>query len=676
MANKINKQLKKGSPLFDLGQGIASLLDFEAIGRASNPNRSTGTDLTGRGLIHLGAIMAQLDEEEKPAVKEKVQNLITPKKDLIKPENELERQPLKIPPVQPPTPTPTPESVSTTPNETPVVPEKVKEETEAEVVEEATPPNRMPLFSQGVYSGDVGTLDPSPDLSAEQYKKITGNKRGTGLFGLAQDFFGSDIFKGGINWFGEDDEPTNPVKRIAQEDPETFEKFKGLMYKRRHEGESPLRKIAHLMKSPFVRTDQTPDMEGVDYRYMQRATMPEYAKQGFGAAAAEGFNLAIDRANYKKAVQESYDRELVDEMGDLNVEYDAAAGENFNKDRMEQVQNWKDQYMNDKAMYANGELTFAELQSKLDGYVDQAKQFKAAQDIMGQLSKSFADEKGTHDLDASKPEMVDFYNTLQNNPDSFTVKNIDGVQHLVGKTEGGQDVSVPVSKIANGTAGFKLVPNVDPQTYVDAGNKVATGYIEEYATKYGIGKGNVSFEKIQPRMEQYFYSVIGDDTTKLRSLASSAGIGYDEFEQLVNATGDAKKQNMQLLKNDIVQDLMLDFQSQYFPESVTTRYDANKTGIVASSTRSTRPTEGMRKSTQAAQAVANLPALTDETKNQYLGYLPPKLKKDGYTIAKNKKTGQFLILRLDPRTKKLSYAEPFTKEAYQQLLGAEPGFKL
>ena len=50
--------------------------------------------------------------------------------------------------------------------------------------------------------------------------------------------------------------------------------------------------------------------------------MPEYAKGSLGSAAAEGYNLVIDKRNYDQAVKKDYETELDDEMGDLNIEAD------------------------------------------------------------------------------------------------------------------------------------------------------------------------------------------------------------------------------------------------------------------------------------------------------------------------------------------------------------------
>ena len=723
MENKLNKQLKKGSPLFDLGQGISDMLDFEAIGRASNPNRSTGTDLMGRGLIHLGAIMSKMDEDFEPRELVKTANEITPQGNE---DPQITTSGGKIPPYTPkkvevePTPTVIPPAqVTTVPeNKPPITGKKstyVPDELEGNTVVRDTtgsgtsstqqmirtdiannpeklrngfptlPQNNnkkkqnIQLLSSGTYLGNGTHTE-----GAKESERLSTNKQKSWFQSTAESIFGQDVFKGGVNWFGEDD---NPVKRLALEQPETFEAFKGLMYKRKHKGESPLRKIAHMHNSPFLKTaavdaQGVPDMSKVDYRYAQRAAIPGYAEQGFGQAAAEGFNLAIDRANYKKAVQADFDKEVEDTMGELVIDSEYA-GDSFNKQKLEFGAELKRQAYNDMVLYTKGEISFAEKQNRLDSYKNRAGVISTAGNVMAELSRQVADDKGAHDLAASKPEIAAFYNTYQQNPGAFRMETIDGQEYIVGKTmvngQPADDVKMPLAKIANGVAGLKLVPKVNPQSYVDAGLKVANGYVKEMATRYGVGKGNVSKEQIRPQMENYFMSLISQDETKLRSLAAQATDGkfdYDAFEQMINDPDpDNKKLNMQLLQNDIVQDMMLDFEAQYFPESQTVVRDPEKTGITTKS-RSARQTEGVRKSSQIAEAVTNLPELSDESKSQYNSFIPPKLKKDGYTITKNKKTGEFLIVRLDPKTKKLTLAEKFTKEAYQQLLGAEPGFKL
>ena len=285
------------------------------------------------------------------------------------------------------------------------------------------------------------------------------------------------------------------------------------------------------------------------------------------------------------------------------------------------------------------------------------------------------ENKGTHDMGASKPEMADFYNTLEQNPDSFTTKIINGVPHLVGKTLQNKEVSVPVSKIANGEAGFKLVPKTSTDTFVNAGVKIAQGFTKEHATRYGIGVGNVKKEDIRPQMEDYFFSVIGDDETKLRGLASNAGLNYDAYEALVNQPDGSE--NYQLLKNDIVKDMMLDFESQYFPKEKTTIVDPNKTGIVsANAAKAGKPSENERQSIRALQAIKQMGDLTKETLKDYRANIPRELKDKGYKIGEDKGTGIFYIIVDDPKTGKRIRTEKFTPEGYADILGVQTGTKL
>lgn len=667
--NKVNKQLKKGSPLFDLGQGISSLLDFEAIGRASNPNRSTGTDLMGRGLIHLGAVMSKMDEDfdpgellEGPTDETYEDPTFTdeefdPNSVPVEDENQLDEDDLDSLIIDPKKPTTVPENKPPiTGKKNTYVPDELGKNT---VVRDTTgsgtsstqqmirtdiannpeklrngfptlPQNNnkkkqnIQLLSSGTYL-DNGTHTEG----SKESERLSTNKQKSWFQSTAENIFGQDVFKGGVNWFGEDD---NPIKRLALEQPETFEAFKGLMYKRRHKGESPLRKIAHMHNSPFLKTDAAdaqgvPDMSKVDYRYAQRAAIPGYAEQGFGQAAAEGFNLAIDRSNYKKAVQADYDKEVEDTMGELVIDSEYA-GDSFNKQKLDFGTELKRQAYNDMVLYTKGEISFAEKQSRLDGYKNRAGVISAAGNSLAELSRQVQDEKGLHDLAASKPENAAFYNTLRDNPGAFRMETIDGQEYIVGKTmvngQPADDVKMPLAQIASGKAALKLVPKTNPQTYVDAGLKVANGYVKEMATRFGIGKGNVSKEQIRPQMENYFMSLISQDETKLRSLAAQATNGkfdYDAFEQMINDTDpDNKKLNMQLLQNDIVQDMMLDFEAQYFPESQTVVRDPEKTGIQpASATKVSAVDKRAKEQTEAfTQQYDSLGEITPDNVNNLI----------------------------------------------------------
>lgn len=697
MKNKINKQLKKGSPLFDLGQGISSLLDFEAIGRASNPNRSTGTDLMGRGLIHLGYIFSKMDGDFDPGetipkptdesegddettntvVEELPTNVGYPIVTELK-----KREKTDTPPPPPPPPPP----VNSTPAMT--------GDLDINVVTPTETVDSIYNYGQQDYTGTLGDSG-AAGLSNRTRRKAEDGKEINKQAETASSRASATMQGGFINYINnkvsslfQRQKDDNPIKRLALEQPETFEAFKGLMYKRRYKEESPLRRIAHMHSSPFLRTDATdaqgvPDMSKVDYRYAQRAVIPEYAEQGFGQAAAEGFNSAIDRSNYKKAVQADYDKEVEDTMGELVIDSEYA-GDSFNKQKLDFGAELKRQAYNDMVLYTKGEISFAEKQSRLDGYKNRAGVISAAGNALSELSKQVQDNKGLHDLSASKPENAAFYNTLRDNPGAFKMETIDGQEYIVGKTMvNGQpvdDVKMPLAQIANGKAALKLVPKTNPQTYVDAGLKVANGYVKEMATRFGIGKGNVSKEQIRPQMENYFMSLISQDETKLRSLAAQATDGkfdYDAFEQMINDPDpDSKKLNMQLLQNDIVQDMMLDFEAQYFPESQTAVRDPEKTGITTSSS-SSKPSVQERQSVRTLRAIEEIGPITVDNVSQYRANLPEKIKSKGYTIVPSKKNGKFYIARVDPKTgKQIGNAEPFSKEAYASLLGVQTGTKL
>jgi hypothetical protein len=97
---------------------------------------------------------------------------------------------------------------------------------------------------------------------------------------------------------------------------ETLNALNGLRYTNKDKNDTPLRRVMHAVSSPFLQTDN------LSYGQIKQAVMPEYAKGRLGSAAAEGFNLVIDKYNYDQAVKKDYEKELDDEMGDLVVPAD------------------------------------------------------------------------------------------------------------------------------------------------------------------------------------------------------------------------------------------------------------------------------------------------------------------------------------------------------------------
>lgn len=360
----------------------------------------------------------------------------------------------------------------------------------------------------------------------------------------------------------------SPVKRLQQEHPQILKILQDLRYKQPSEVDSPLFRAAHIASSPFVKTD------GVDYRYMKRATMPEYAKGSLGSAAAEGYNLVIDKRNYDQAVKKDYETELDDEMGDLNIEADTI-NEQTRKDYLELSMNKKKKFNSLFQAYANNEISKLDFENGKAALVSELDAVAGAQTNLTKLRADYIKNKGTYHIDASKPEIVDFYNTLEKNPESFTMKTIDGIDYFIGSTRQGKEVKVPTSKIANGTAGFRLVEKASITPVVASALKAVSTYSEEGMTDYGFGKRSASPEKAKEIGMANIKNALAQDESKLRSfMASIYGVDHETYKNFI---GDDPTANREEMLNDAADHLYeTQVKPQFFPTQQTSRIDPSK----------------------------------------------------------------------------------------------------
>jgi hypothetical protein len=385
---------------------------------------------------------------------------------------------------------------------------------------------------------------------------------------------------------------------------------------------------------------------------MKRATSTGIGS--LGGAASAGYNLAIDAKNYETAVQQDYDEELSEGMGELVMDLDKT-NPNYESDMFELASAKKKQYADGFAAYAAGDidrLTWENMKMKMKGELENHGK---SLNIIAELDKGFAEGKGSaFNTKASDERLTDYYNTRMKNPDAFTVKSIDGVDTYVGKTLQGKEVRLPISMIANGAAKMQLVPQYDVNKAVNQGLKVMKAFTVEGKTALGTGNRNLSQDNPEEAAQLREMAVdaisreIGGDETRLRSiLADQRGLGFNEVEQLLNAEGGSRNENLQgLLKQmseEIYDDKILD-QGGYQAES--------KTRFRAPQPAQNRGSDRERAIAQTTAQLNQLPEFSAQSMGQYQSMIPANLK---YRIIKDKK-GQFGILngkgeevmRLDP----------------------------
>lgn len=570
-----------------LGQGINQLLEYKSIAEAGQPQ-----DLTGEALVQLGALFTQMDfdfkkneGEDKPrftkefldekfSIKDEALDKLNPFRNIttelmpgVKKLPELSKLKPR-PKLQPKVVVRKPENIN-----------KDSSKTSIPTVQTSTTNSTLTPDIQGVagftlpdlYNSEA-TLAAEPGTAFYVENKSIGRKAYDKLVREKQfvednsDLYNDDgTEKAAVL---ERQKDNNPIKRLQQEHPQILETLQGLRYKQPSEVDSPLFRAAHIASSPFVKTDE------VDYRYMKRATMPEYAKGSLGSAAAEGYNLVIDKRNYDQAVKKDYETELDDEMGDLNIEADTI-NEQTRKDYLELSMNKKKKFNSLFQAYANNEISKLDFENGKAALVSELDAVAGAQTNLTKLRADYLENKGTYHIDASKPEIVDFYNTLEKNPESFTMRTIDGIDYFIGSTRQGKEVKVPTSKIANGTAGFRLVEKASVTPVVASALKAVGSYSEEGMTDYGFGKKSATPERAKEIGMANIKNALAQDESKLRSfMASIYGVNHETYKNFIGNDPTANREEM---LNDAAEHLYeTQVKPQFFPTQQTSRIDPNK----------------------------------------------------------------------------------------------------
>lgn len=392
--------------------------------------------------------------------------------------------------------------------------------------------------------------------------------------------------------------------------PEVLEILKKLSYTRKGDDDTPLFRVAHVATSPFTKTDTDEAGNKIGYRYMRRAVIPEYAQGSLGTAAADGYNLAIDKYNYNRAVEEDFENLLVEETKGLDIDVDYA-GADFQADYLQAVQGIKKDVSNAVIDYAQGKISKIELEAFRTKSKARVQRFAAAGNQLKNLRADYIDkiEKGLIDPKASQGEHTDLFNTLYKAPDNLTVKTIDGVDYVVGKTLQNQDIKVAVSKIADGSTGLGVIPKADINSLVATAKASIKAATKEGRTAYGVGAIGASLEEAERISKEIFEAKLRNDETFLRGAVSTlAGIDYDTYEAATE--GPEKDAELEAMIQDTAQAIFNQgIKPGYTQQTRTTRFRTEGTGST---------TAGERK---IAQIKANFDKLGNITENNYKEFL-------------------------------------------------------
>jgi len=351
----------------------------------------------------------------------------------------------------------------------------------------------------------------------------------------------------------------SPLERISREQPQIFEALNAFAYPYKGtELDSPLRRVAHASNSPMLKTGN------LKYREMREMVYDPKKRGSIETAFQEGFNEQVSKYNYSQKVKADFENEAGDEVNSLVVDVEKV-DDLYRKSVLDTAQRTKTALYNDYIDYINGDINKVEYESKKLGYQSEINELTQANENLEKSDKEFYDNKHLIDKNASDPAVLDFYNTRQQAPQNIEIRTTkDGVKYYVGKTINGQDFQLPVSKIANGTAGMNLVQQVDFSPGI---TNIVTGakkIKEQLILENGYAMQNIPAD--DPRIMNYAKSQIKsmlNDENNLRSAASTYGdLGANAYKEQIEDSEDKE-----LLMNDLTDQMYEQvFMPQYVPE--------------------------------------------------------------------------------------------------------------
>lgn len=275
---------------------------------------------------------------------------------------------------------------------------------------------------------------------------------------------------------------------------------------------------------------------------MRRMSAPSW--MGVGAAAAEGYNISVDRINYRKQVAADLQDYYEDKFAEFDVD-STGVSDIWNASVQEVSFNLKEDWLNHQKDRdaAKREGRFSDWSLKQEKFKNQIQELKSVNEAnKAYKAKTNEDlEKDEYDFAASGPKNTDTVLGIATGKGITGVfRNENGDIMTGGSTPGGLGYVQSVKQYLN--APVKMVPKKNAFDYV-AG--VTAKFEEMYGNKFvqtqdangNMVKKPVSMEAIKPYLMRMFDAEL-DSESLVRAYASvnnweQDGLDYDAFNTAI-----------------------------------------------------------------------------------------------------------------------------------------------
>lgn len=273
----------------------------------------------------------------------------------------------------------------------------------------------------------------------------------------------------------------------------------------------------------------------------------------YGGALVDAFQADQDfraqRAQYEKRVKDEELREIDADFGKLVTQPSGAGGVDAAAETM--ARGWKSQYVDAKRAYDRGDMDPAQFSQIKNQLFSNAQQFNQASNNINTIVNEYAtavDEGRVSD--STPPEIRDILDTLRKGGQQLTVADVEGIPTIVGQTNLGQQVSVPISEVASGKNVWRFNEKFDS-------GKALEGLYSNYERLKvsaqqpdgSIVQRNPSFEELSTRIDEDINNVTNNESTVRAIAGDELGIDAFTFEEdpegATQAVRDHLKQKLQ-----------------------------------------------------------------------------------------------------------------------------------